>query len=108
MREGPRRAGGAPVGIGRARGDDADGELLHPQQADALREPHVRPVAFGTSARSADLTDWPAGGYIGIHGTDRPELLPGARVARLHPHAQRRHPPAGASHAVGTPVTVRA
>ena len=61
--------------------------------------PTYGPVAFGTSARSADLTDWPAGGYIGIHGTDQPELLPGARVARLHPDAQRGHPAPRAAHA---------
>jgi lipoprotein-anchoring transpeptidase ErfK/SrfK len=24
------------------------------------------------------LTDWPGGGFIGIHGTDEPQLLPGA------------------------------
>ena len=30
------------------------------------------PLAFGTSARSEHLTDWPGGGSIGIHGTDRP------------------------------------
>ena len=30
------------------------------------------PVAFGTTARSAVLTDWPDGGYIGIHGTNAP------------------------------------
>ena len=35
------------------------------------------PIAFGTSARSATLTDWPGGGFIGIHGTDRPDLVPG-------------------------------
>jgi L,D-transpeptidase catalytic domain len=35
------------------------------------------PLAFGTSARSAVLTDWPQGGVIGIHGTNQPELLPG-------------------------------
>jgi hypothetical protein len=35
------------------------------------------PLAFGTSARSAVLTDWPGGGVIGIHGTDRPRLVPG-------------------------------
>jgi lipoprotein-anchoring transpeptidase ErfK/SrfK len=34
-------------------------------------------VAFGTSAQSASVTDWPAGGYVGIHGTDRPDVLPG-------------------------------
>ena len=65
------------------------------------------PLAFGTSARSSVLTDWPAGGYIGIHGTDRPELLPGLvshgcirlrnaailRLAELMP--------------VGTPLTIQ-
>jgi lipoprotein-anchoring transpeptidase ErfK/SrfK len=35
------------------------------------------PVAFGTTARSAVLTDWPDGGFIGIHGTNAPQLLPG-------------------------------
>ena len=34
------------------------------------------PIAFGTSAYSR-LSDWPAGGVIGIHGTDRPSLIPG-------------------------------
>ena len=35
------------------------------------------PVAFGTSAHSDKLTDWPAGGIVGIHGTSVPELIPG-------------------------------
>jgi hypothetical protein len=35
------------------------------------------PLAFGTSARSAVLTDWPQDGVIGIHGTNEPQLLPG-------------------------------
>lgn len=34
------------------------------------------PFAFGTSTYSV-LTDWPGGGVIGFHGTDRPELIPG-------------------------------
>jgi hypothetical protein len=33
--------------------------------------------AFGTSAYSPGLSDWPAGGVIGIHGTNQPNLLPG-------------------------------
>jgi lipoprotein-anchoring transpeptidase ErfK/SrfK len=66
------------------------------------------PIAFGTSARSPTLTDWPAGGFVGIHGTNRPDLIPGAvshgcirlrnedivRLARLMP--------------VGTSLTIRA
>jgi hypothetical protein len=35
------------------------------------------PFAFGLSAYSKTLTDWPGGGMIGIHGTNRPRLLPG-------------------------------
>ena len=64
------------------------------------------PVAFGTSATSDTLTDWPGGGYVGVHGTNQPGILPGRvshgcvrlknpdilRLARLMP--------------VGTPVTV--
>lgn len=63
-------------------------------------------LAFGTSARSAVLTDWPKGGVIGIHGTDQPQLIPGRvshgcirmrnpdilRLARLLP--------------IGTPITI--
>ena len=65
------------------------------------------PIAFGTSARSRVLTDWPAGGFVGIHGTDQPGLIPGrishgcirlrnediVRLSRLMP--------------VGTPLTIR-
>jgi hypothetical protein len=64
-------------------------------------------MAFGLNARSAVLTDWPGGGFVGIHGTNQPYLLPGRvshgcirmrdrdilRLARLMP--------------VGTPVTIR-
>jgi hypothetical protein len=63
------------------------------------------PWAFGTAAYSA-LSDWPGGGVVGIHGTNRPELIPGRpshgcirvpnsnirRLARLMP--------------VGTPVHI--
>jgi lipoprotein-anchoring transpeptidase ErfK/SrfK len=64
-------------------------------------------VAFGTTARSAVLTDWPDGGFVGIHGTSEPQLVPGRvshgcirlrnedilRLVGLMP--------------VGTPVTIR-
>ncbi|MGB2952753.1 MAG: L,D-transpeptidase family protein [Gaiellaceae bacterium] len=40
-------------------------------------DPFYGPVAFGTSARSSVLTDWPGGGVVGIHGTNQPWLLPG-------------------------------
>jgi hypothetical protein len=35
------------------------------------------PIAFGTSARSAVLTEWPGGGFVGVHGTNEPQLIPG-------------------------------
>ncbi len=33
--------------------------------------------AFGTSAYSDVLTDWPGGGMVGMHGTNEPNLIPG-------------------------------
>ena len=33
--------------------------------------------AFGTNGYSPGLSDWPGGGVVGIHGTNRPELIPG-------------------------------
>jgi lipoprotein-anchoring transpeptidase ErfK/SrfK len=97
----------APVGVGRPGSATPTGRFYIRNRLTTYSSPTYGPVAFGTSARSADLTDWPAGGYIGIHGTDRPDLLPGAvshgcirmrnadveRLAALMP--------------VGTPVTVR-
>jgi len=70
-------------------------------------DPFYGPVAFGTSARSYVRTEWPGGGFIGIHGTSLPHLIPGRvsngcvrlrnedalRLARLL--------------SIGTPVTIR-
>jgi lipoprotein-anchoring transpeptidase ErfK/SrfK len=68
--------------------------------------PVYGPLAYGTSARSPTLTYWPGGGYVGIHGTNQPEILPGyvshgcirmpneaiLKLSRLMP--------------VGTPITI--
>jgi lipoprotein-anchoring transpeptidase ErfK/SrfK len=97
----------APVGVGRAPWPTPRGTFLVRNRLERYQSPRYGPVAFGTSARSPTLTDWPAGGFIGIHGTDRPDLLPGRvshgcvrlrnadilRLARLMP--------------VGTPVQIR-
>jgi lipoprotein-anchoring transpeptidase ErfK/SrfK len=102
-----RRVFSAPVGIGEAQSSTPSGDFYVRDVLTRYRSPMYGPVAFGTSARSATLTDWPAGGYIGIHGTDQPDLIPGAishgcirmrnvaivRLARLMP--------------VGTPVIIR-
>jgi lipoprotein-anchoring transpeptidase ErfK/SrfK len=97
----------APIGIGTDASPTPAGEFYVRNRLTRYRSPFYGPVAFGTSARSATLTDWPGGGFIGIHGTDRPDLIPGrvshgcirlrnaaiARLARLMP--------------IGTPVRIQ-
>jgi L,D-transpeptidase catalytic domain len=97
----------AHVGVGKSPWPTPRGEFYIRNKLTGYASPMYGPLAFGTSARSAVLTDWPAGGFVGIHGTDRPELLPGRvshgcirlrnedilRLAELMP--------------VGTPLTVR-
>jgi hypothetical protein len=96
----------APVGVGTADAPTPAGEFYVRNKLTRYRSPAYGPVAFGTSARSPALTDWPAGGFVGIHGTDQPQILPGRvshgcirlrnddilRLARLLP--------------VGTPLTI--
>jgi hypothetical protein len=96
----------ALVGVGAPGSPTPAGQFYVRDAVTRYRSRAYGPVAFGTSARSATLTDWPAGGYVGIHGTDEPRLIPGAishgcirmrnadilRLARLMP--------------VGTPVTI--
>jgi lipoprotein-anchoring transpeptidase ErfK/SrfK len=66
----------APIGIGTTNWPTPRGTFYVRQRLTSL-DPFYGPVAFGLSARSAVLTDWPGGGYVGIHGTNRPDLLPG-------------------------------
>jgi lipoprotein-anchoring transpeptidase ErfK/SrfK len=96
----------APVGVGRSYLPTPRGEFYVRMKLTGFGDPMYGPIAFGTSGRAPNLTGWPGGGYIGIHGTNKPELLPGAvshgcirlknedilRLARLLP--------------IGTPVTV--
>jgi lipoprotein-anchoring transpeptidase ErfK/SrfK len=96
----------APVGVGRSYLPTPRGEFYVRLKLTGFSDPMYGPIAFGTSGRAPNLTGWPGGGYIGIHGTNKPELLPGAvshgcirlkngdilRLARLMP--------------IGTPVTV--
>jgi len=97
----------APVGVGQERWPTPAGEFYVRNVLTRFASPTYGPLAFGTSARSETLTDWPDGGFVGIHGTDEPELIPGRvshgcirlrnpdirRLARLMP--------------VGTPLTIR-
>ena len=95
------------VGIGEPGWSTPRGEFYIRDKLTHYGSPAYGPVAFGTSARSSRATDWPAGGYVGIHGTDRPDLLPGRvshgciRMRNADILAVARKMP------VGTPVTVR-
>lgn len=97
----------APVGVGKGGTPTPTGQFYIRNKLTRFASPVYGPLAFGTSARSDVLTDWPGGGFIGIHGTNEPGILPGRvshgcirmrnadilRLARLMP--------------VGTPLTVR-
>jgi L,D-transpeptidase catalytic domain len=97
----------APIGVGEPESPTPSGEFYIRERLTTLQSPFYGPIAFGTNARSEQLTDWPGGGFIGIHGTNQPDLLPGRvshgcirlrnddilRLARLLP--------------VGTPLTIR-
>jgi lipoprotein-anchoring transpeptidase ErfK/SrfK len=64
------------------------------------------PVAFGTSATSDTLTDWPGGGIVGVHGTNEPGLIPG-RIS--HGCVRMKNPDILKLNkliAVGTPITI--
>jgi hypothetical protein len=97
----------APVGVGTAVAPTPAGDFTIRSKLTRYASPFYGPVAFGTTARSAVLTDWPDGGFIGLHGTNRPDLIPGrishgcirmrnediVRLSRLMP--------------VGTPLAIR-
>jgi L,D-transpeptidase-like protein len=95
------------VGVGKSIWPTPRGEFYIRDKMTAFGNPVYGPIAFGTSARSPVLTDWPGGGFVGVHGTNEPSILPGRvshgcirmpnasilKLARLMP--------------VGTPLTVR-
>jgi lipoprotein-anchoring transpeptidase ErfK/SrfK len=97
----------APVGIGRPGTPTPGGLFYVRDRVTRYASAFYGPIAFGTSAQSPTLTDWPGGGFVGIHGTDRPDLVPGrishgcvrlrnadiVQLARLMP--------------VGTPLEIR-
>jgi lipoprotein-anchoring transpeptidase ErfK/SrfK len=68
----------ARVGVGREGTPTPAGEFYVREELRGVSDSFYGPVAFGTSATSPTLTDWPGGGFIGIHGTNAPQLLPGA------------------------------
>ena len=65
------------VGIGKSYWPTPSGEFYIRDKLTHYGNPFYGPVMFGTSARSPTLTDWPGGGYVGVHGTNQPGLIPG-------------------------------
>ncbi|HET8652129.1 MAG TPA: L,D-transpeptidase family protein [Gaiellaceae bacterium] len=97
----------APVGVGQSHWPTPRGEFYIRNQLYGFGNPVYGPIAFGTSARSSVLTDWPGGGFIGLHGTNQPHLLPG-RVSHGCIRMKNRHILRLALlMPVGTPLTVR-
>lgn len=97
----------APVGIGKAGTPTPKGRFYVRNKLTTYSSPAYGPLAFGTSARSPTITDWPAGGFIGMHGTDQPGLLPGPVS---HGCIRFRNPDIlrlGELMPVGTPLTIR-
>lgn len=97
----------ARVGVGRKQWPTPHGQFYVRDRLEGFRKDSVYgALAFGLNGRSAVLTDWPGGGFVGIHGTNAPYLIPGRvshgcirmrnrdilRLAHLMP--------------VGTPVTI--
>jgi lipoprotein-anchoring transpeptidase ErfK/SrfK len=97
----------AGVGVGQARWPTPRGRFYIRNRLTRYRSPTYGPLAFGTSARSTTLTDWPAGGFVGIHGTDRPDLLPGRVSHGCIRMRNRDILRLGRLMRVGTPVTIR-
>jgi lipoprotein-anchoring transpeptidase ErfK/SrfK len=104
---GDRAVEQAPVGAGAPGWPTPRGDFYIRDKLENYQSAAYGPVAFGTSARSAHATDWPAGGYVGIHGTDQPALIPG-RVSHGCIRMRNADILAMAKHmGVGTPVTIR-
>jgi len=95
------------VGIGKSIWPTPRGEFYIRDKLTNFKNPFYGPVAFGTSARSPTLTDWPGGGYVGVHGTNQPQIIPGhishgcIRMRNAAILALARLMP------VGTPLTIR-
>lgn len=98
----------APVGVGVPQWPTPAGQFVIEQRITPVEANGIYgALAFGTSAHSSVLTEWPNEGQVGIHGTNEPRLIPGRishgcirlrdrdilRLGRLMP--------------VGTPITIR-
>jgi hypothetical protein len=72
-----KRIWSAGVGIGKSGTPTPPGSFWIRERLRGLGDSSAYgPWAFGTSAYS-NLSDWPGGGVVGIHGTNQPGLIPG-------------------------------
>src|SRR5581483_9652121 len=55
------------VGVGKSYWPTPRGQFYIRDKLTDFNNPFYGPVAFGTSARSDVLTDWPGGGFVGVH-----------------------------------------
>jgi hypothetical protein len=95
------------IGVGLPHWPTPAGRYYVRERLTGFTDPIYGVIAFGTNGRSAVLTDWPGGGFIGVHGTNQPGILPG-RVS----HGCVRMPNRSISRLdrlmrVGTPVTIK-
>ena len=71
-----RRAWRAPVGVGKPTTPTPRGLFWIREEFVLPNQTFYGPYAFGTSAY-ASISDWPGGGVVGLHGTNKPALIPG-------------------------------
>jgi hypothetical protein len=67
----------ARIGVGRPADPTPAGHYYVTERLNDVSSSVYGPIAFGTSAYSPTLSDWPGGGVVGIHGTNAPQLIPG-------------------------------
>jgi hypothetical protein len=68
----------ARVGMGQPSLPTPSGHFYVREKLRAIDGTAYGPYAIGTSAYAApQLSEWPGGGIVGIHGTNQPQLIPG-------------------------------
>ena len=67
----------APVGVGRPSSPTPAGHFFITEKLMAIGGAFYGPYALGTSAYASARSDWPGGDFVGVHGTSRPQLIPG-------------------------------
>jgi hypothetical protein len=97
----------APIGVGRPEWPTPKGTFYIRDKLARYSSAFYGPLAFGTSARSSVLTDWPGGGFIGLHGTNEPRLVPGRISHGCVRFRNRDILELGRLMPVGTPITIR-